>query len=313
MFNIIFAGTPEFAAVILKELLQTKHIVKAVYTQPDRPAGRGRHLTASPVKTLALEHHLPVLQPQTLRDINEQEKLREYHADLMIVVAYGLILPQSILTIPRLGCINVHASLLPRFRGAAPIQRAILSGDVTTGVTIMQMDAGLDTGPMLQKAECNIAATDTSKEVHDKLALLGAETLLTTLDALEKNIIQPTLQDNSKATYAAKIKKEEGLLDWQTSAEECERKIRAFNPWPVAYFIFKDQTIRVFDANVIERNLTAKPGTVLTITADGIEIATAKNSLQIRKLQLPGGRVLTANEFLNARKDFFRAGEVLGN
>ena len=232
--KVIFAGTPEFSVKTLEALIHSSHSVVAVYTQPDRPAGRGRQLTKSPVKQLAEFNHIPVLQPTTLRDPVEQQKLMDFKADVMVVVAYGLILPKPVLSAPRLGCINIHASLLPRFRGAAPIQRAILAGDTETGITIMQMDEGLDTGAMLKKIYCPIEKTDTSATLHEKLAKLGADALIETLENL--TTITPEPQDESKATYAHKISKEEAEIDWHTSAKELSQKIRAFDPWPVAFF-----------------------------------------------------------------------------
>jgi len=307
--QIIFAGTPEFAAVTLEALLHSPHKIKAVYTQPDRPAGRGQKLTPSPVKELAIKNHLPVYQPQTLRDEQEQKKLADLQADVMIVVAYGLLLPVPVLTAPKLGCINVHASLLPRWRGAAPIQRAILAGDKKTGVTIMQMEAGLDTGPMLYKAECTIEKNDTSQILHDRLAKLGADALLKTLVQLPQ--LKPETQNAALVTYAHKITKEEARLDWNVSAEELNYKIRAFNPWPVAFFMLNGQPVRVWQAEIIEKNAAAKPGTIMQADASGIDIATGKNSLRLLKMQLPGGRVLSVADILNSRRDVFAVGTVL--
>ncbi|NLG77827.1 MAG: methionyl-tRNA formyltransferase, partial [Xanthomonadaceae bacterium] len=231
-FSIVFAGTPEFSVPTLKALLDSRHRVAAVYTQPDRPAGRGRQLTASPIKRVALEHGIHVEQPATLKDAAAVARLASFSADLMIVVAYGLLLPQSVLDTPRLGCVNVHASLLPRWRGAAPIQRAILAGDRETGVTIMQMDAGLDTGPMLLQRSTPIAERETSATLHDRLAAIGAEALLDALDSLPQ--IVPQAQPDEGVTYAAKIRKEEARIDWSRSASEIDRMVRAFDPWPVA-------------------------------------------------------------------------------
>lgn len=305
-FNIIFAGTPEFSAQTLQALIQSQHQIKAVYTQPDRPAGRGRKLTASPVKQLAVQHDLPVYQPVTLRDAQEQQKLAALQADLMIVVAYGLILPEPVLAAPYLGCINVHASILPRWRGAAPIQRAILAGDNESGVTIMQMDKGLDTGAMLYKVTCPIHSDDTSEVLHDRLADLGAQALLHTLNHFSE--IKPEAQDNELATYAHKITKEEALLDWRAPAEELARKVRAFNPWPVAFF----ENARVWQAEVVEKNVsTLQPGTIVQASSQGIDVATGNNVLRLQKLQLPGGRVLSAADILNARRNEFAEGKLL--
>jgi methionyl-tRNA formyltransferase len=306
-YNIIFAGTPEFAAVSLQALISSQHTVKAVYTQPDRPAGRGRKLTQSPVKETALQHDLPVYQPLTLRDEKEQKKLMAFDADIMIVAAYGLILPKAVLSLFPLGCLNVHASLLPRWRGAAPIQRAILAGDSETGITIMQMDVGLDTGAMLYKKSCSITAKDTAAMLHDKLATIGAEALLHTLNHLTE--IKGETQDESQVTYAHKIKKEEGLLDFSLTASELVLKIRAFNSWPVAFF----DDIRVWEAEVVERNVShIAPGTILQASQQGIDVSTGNAVLRLLKLQLPGGRILPVSDIINSRKKDFAEGIVLG-
>lgn len=308
--KIIFAGTPAFAATALQALLNSQHSIIAVYTQPDRPAGRGRKLTASPVKELALKHALPIHQPQSLKDAAELTILQAYQADIMIVAAYGLILPPAILATPRLGCINIHASLLPRWRGAAPIQRAILANDKKTGITIMQMEKGLDTGPMLYKVECPIEATDTSELLHDRLATLGATAITTALNQF--STLTPEKQDESLVTYAQKIIKEEAELNWHSSAEELSCHIRAFNPWPVAFFKNGEQVIRVWDARVIEQNIhSATPGEILQANAHGIDIATQKNGLRLLKIQLPGGRVLPVADILNARHNDFEVGKRL--
>src|SRR5579883_565446 len=305
-FKIVFAGTPEFSATTLHELIHSHHTVQAVYSQPDRPAGRGRKIEFTPVKRVAVQHHIPVYQPYTLRDEEEQQKLAALRPDLMIVVAYGLILPKKVLTIPRFGCVNVHASLLPRWRGAAPIQRAILAGDAKTGITIMQMDEGLDTGPMLYKAELPIHRHDTSASLHDSLAHLGAKTLLHVLDHL--SVVKPEIQDNSHATYAEKIMKPEAELDWHKSADELDRTVRAFNPWPVDFF----DHIRVWETKVIEKELKdIQPGTIVEATSQGIDVATGKNILRLLKLQLPGGRILSVADILNSRKQEFSVGTLL--
>lgn len=307
--QIIFAGTPEFAVVALKALLHSSHKIKAVYTQPDRPAGRGRKLTASPIKQVALAHHLPLYQPATLRDENEQKFLKNLSADLMVVVAYGMLLPLNVLHSPRLGCINIHPSLLPRWRGAAPIQRAILAGDTKTGVTIMQMDKELDTGPILHKVECGIQHDDTSQTLHDRLALLGAEALLTTLNHLTH--LQLQTQNNALATYADKISKEEARLDWHLSAEELNRKIRAFNPRPIAY-IENEIKLRIWEATVlITETYHSSPGKIIAASPQGIDVATGKNTLRLLKVQLPGGRVLPVADMLNAYHTHFAVGKIL--
>lgn len=310
--NIIFAGTPSFSAVILQALLDTSHHISAVYTQPDRPSGRGRKLTASPVKELALQHQLPVYQPLSLRDANEQKILADLQADVMVVVAYGLILPQPVLQAPRFGCINIHASLLPRWRGAAPIQRAILAGDKMTGITTMQMDVGLDTGAMLHKVECPIHDTDTSESLHDKLAKLGAEAILKTLADLAVNQLQPVAQNNAEATYAHKITKEEARLDWSRSARELDQQIRAFNPWPIACTQINAQVVRVWQAAVLEQAHNAVPGTIVGVSSEGIHVAASAGILSLQKIQLPGGRVLAVSDVLNSRADDFVVGKQLG-
>lgn len=305
-YKIIFAGTPAFSATTLRALLASHHQIQAVYTQPDRPAGRGRKLTPSAVKELALQAHLPIYQPSTLRDAATQATLADFQADVMVVVAYGLLLPAAVLTLPKLGCINVHASLLPRWRGAAPIQRAILAGDTTTGITIMQMDAGLDTGAILQKTECPITLADTSASLHDRLATLGAEALLNTLDQF--NQLTAETQDATLATYAHKITKEEAVLNWQQSAVELQRQVRAFYGWPVAFTYLRGEILRVWEASVIEQATMARPGTILQATNQGIQVAAGQGILNLQTIQLPNARVLPVAEVLNGRSaDFFQS------
>jgi len=306
-YQIIFAGTPGFAAVALDALLQSPHQIKAVYTQPDRPAGRGQKLTPSPVKALALQHQLPVYQPKTLRDEKEQAFLKNLQADLMIVAAYGLILPKPILEAPLLGCINIHASYLPRWRGAAPIQRAILAGDAVTGITIMQMDEGLDTGPMLHRITCPIQPEDTSETLHDRLATLGATALLETL----ARPLIPLMQDSTQATYAKKILKEEASIQWQSSAEEIDRQIRAFNPWPVACTTLEGQTLRIWQASIVTGQAIGKPGTLIRVSKEGIDVMTGQGILRLLKIQWPGGRVLSVADVLNAKQAWLTIGKQL--
>lgn len=309
--NLVFAGTPEFAVPALKALLDAGHTVLAVYTQPDRPAGRGRKLGISAVKEFALARSLRVHQPVTLKSDNEADTLRALKPDAMIVIAYGLILPKSILSIPRYGCINVHASLLPRWRGAAPIQRAIEAGDTKTGVTIMQMDAGLDTGAMLALAEIPIGADDNAATLHDRLADLGGHLLVETLAQLARGAIAPQVQDNARASYAAKLKKEEARLDWNADAELLARRVRAFNPWPVAHTTLDGQTLRVWQAHAERGAPSAQPpGTVLAADADGVRVQCATGVLRITRLQLESGKVLEARVFLNGRP--LPAGTQLG-
>ncbi len=310
--KIIFAGTPEFAAVALQALLNSPHEVIAVYTQPDRPAGRGRQLTASPVKALALQNNLPVFQPLSLRAESEQKILAELNADVMVVAAYGLILPSVVLQTPTWGCYNIHTSLLPKWRGAAPIQRAILAGETITGVTIIKMDEGLDTGPMLLKKDCVIETTDTSATLHDRLAQLGAASMLKVLADLEKYNASAEPQDNTQATYAHKIKKDEAYLDWHDTAAACDGKIRAFNPWPIAQTILQTENIRVWEASVQASESKQPPGTIVKVAASGIDVAAGKNILRLQKLQFPGGKVLAVADILNSRQRDFAVGKILG-
>jgi methionyl-tRNA formyltransferase len=308
--RIIFAGTPDFAAETLQALLNTEHDICAVYTQPDRPAGRGRKLTPSPVKQLALEHQIPVEQPLNFKSDEAMTTLAYYQADLMIVVAYGLLLPQKVLDTPRLGCINVHASLLPRWRGAAPIQRAILAGDKETGVGIMKMEAGLDTGPVLLEARCQIKDSDTAQVLHDRLAKLGAEALVTSLSDIESRLAQAKPQDDSQHTYAAKLDKKEATIDWQQSAQQILRQIHAFNPWPVAQTRWHGDTMRLWLAELADTTTSGMPGEIVAVSKQGIDIATGDGVLRLTQLQLPGKRAMSVQDFLNANP--IAAGEQLG-
>lgn len=309
--RIIFAGTPDFAARHLDALLASRHQVVGVFTQPDRPAGRGKKLQPSPVKVLAGEHNIPVYQPVSLRKPEGQQWIADLNADVMVVVAYGLILPEAVLTLPRLGCINVHGSLLPRWRGAAPIQRALWAGDKQTGITIMQMDVGLDTGDMLTKLTCPIHDDDTSESLYQTLAALGPEGLLMTLDQLAAGTAQPEVQDNTLATYAEKLSKEEARLDWSLSACQLARCIRAFNPWPVSWLVIDEQPVKVWKACVIETSEPTQPGTVLSATKQGIDIATGDGVLRLLSLQPAGKKPMTTQDLLNARREWFIPGTVL--
>lgn len=310
--RVVFAGTPDFAARHLTALIDSHHQVVGVYTQPDRPAGRGKKLQASPVKELAMASGLDVQQPQTLKAAHEQQRLADYNADIMVVVAYGLLLPQSILTTPRLGCINVHASILPRWRGAAPIQRAIEAGDNTSGVTIMQMDAGLDTGAMLHVSECPIMATDNAASLHDRLALLGPPALLKTLDDLAGNQVRAQAQDDHLATYAHKLSKEEALIDWHQSAATLCRRIRAFNPFPVAYTVLDDERLRIYSAVEVPVKHEQPAGTVLENRKQLVIACANGTSLAIETLQLPGKKALPTEAVLHGLSTKVCTGKQLG-
>ncbi|KFW99018.1 methionyl-tRNA formyltransferase [Pectobacterium betavasculorum] len=309
--RIIFAGTPDFAARHLDALLSSEHEVVGVFTQPDRPAGRGNKLTPSPVKVLAEQHSIPVFQPKSLRPAENQVMVEALDADVMVVVAYGLILPQPVLSMPRLGCINVHGSLLPLWRGAAPIQRALWAGDSETGVTIMQMDVGLDTGAMLHKIACPILPQDTSATLYDKLAALGPRGLLETLEQLADSSAVAEAQNDTLATYAEKLSKEEARLNWRLSAEQLERCIRAFNPWPVSYFIVDEQPVKVWKSEVIAKAHGSQPGTILQADKQGIQVATADGILNIQELQPAGKKVMSAQDLLNSRREWFVPGNTL--
>lgn len=297
--RIVYAGTPEFAVPALQALLASSHEVVAAYCQPDRPAGRGRKLVFGAVKQVALDAGIPVEQPLSLKAECEQLTLRAYAPDVMVVAAYGLILPPAVLAIPRYGCLNIHGSLLPRWRGAAPIQRAIQAGDAETGVTIMQMAAGLDTGDMLYKVVCPITATDGGQSIHDKLAAQGASALLHTLDMLAAGKLQPEAQDDTRANYAHKLTKAEAQIDWTQPAIVIDRTIRAFDAYPVAFTLYDGQPLRLFASQVREGG--GKPGTVIAESKAGIDIATGDGVVRILSLQLPGGKRLSAAQFLNGR------------
>lgn len=312
--NIIFAGTPDFAATHLQALLNSEHNVIAVYTRPDKPAGRGKKLQASPVKQLAEAHHIPVYQPKSLRKEEAQAELQTLNADVMVVVAYGLILPEAVLKAPKYGCLNVHGSLLPRWRGAAPIQRSIWAGDTETGVTIMQMDIGLDTGDMLHKVTTPILATETSASLYAKLAELAPPALLEVLNGLTSGQFKPEKQQDEQANYAEKLTKEEAKLDWNMTACQLERNIRAFNPTPMAYLTLMvnevEERIKVYQAEVLPHQEKAV-GTVLAVDKNGIQIATQQGVLNIIQLQPAGKKPMSVQDFLNGRGDWFKVGSVL--
>lgn len=296
--KIIFAGTPDFSVACLQALLDAGHDVVAVYCQPDRPAGRGRKLQSGPVKACAEAHQLPVYQPLSLKDADAQATLASHQADLMVVVAYGLILPQAVLDTPRFGCINVHASLLPKWRGAAPIQRCIEAGDQQTGVTIMQMDAGLDTGDMLQKTSIEISAQMTGGELHDALASSGAQALVETI-ALIPDELQAEKQDDALASYAHKLSKAEAEIDWSATADDIHNKVRAFNPWPVCWTEQQGQRLRIW--NTQATNGQAPAGEIVKAGPEGLIVGCGSGLLSIEKLQAAGGKPMTIGEFANGR------------
>jgi methionyl-tRNA formyltransferase len=298
--RIAFAGTPAFALPALRALLQSTHQLVGVLTQPDRPAGRGRELRASPVKLLALEAALPLSQPATLRTHENRATLAQWSPDLLVVVAYGLILPREVLALPRLGCLNIHGSLLPRWRGAAPIQRALLAGDTETGVTIMQLDEGLDTGPILLERRHPIGARDTAGNLHDALAELGATALLEAIDGFASGALVPRRQPDDGVCYAAKIDKAEARIDWTSTARQLDRQVRAFNPWPIAETRLAGESVRVLRASVADAQGAAPPGTVLGLADDGLRVACGEGVLALQELQRAGKRPVAARDFANA-------------
>lgn len=308
--KLIFAGTPDIAKIILEKLCATRHEIIAVLTQPDRPAGRGRKLQMSPVKEFAQSKNLPILQPETLKTSDIQQTLKNLNADLMMVVAYGLLLPQAVLDLPKYGCWNVHVSLLPRWRGAAPIQRAIEAGDERTGVSIMQMDAGLDTGPIILQKIIDIAPDDTAGSLHDRLAQLGAEALLTALDLLSQGSVKSSAQTEHDVTYAKKLTKDEGRLDLSLSADVLARKARAFDPWPMTFVEYNDEPLKLGKVSVLDHEAHGHVGEIIDINPEFILVQTGKGRLRIESLQKSGGKMLSVREFLNGHKDFFVVGSV---
>lgn len=311
--NIIFAGTPEFAAQHLAVLYASEHNIVAVYTQPDRPAGRGKKLMPSAVKSLAMQHDTAVYQPASLKDEDAQQVLKALNADIMIVVAYGLILPKAALDAPRLGCLNVHGSLLPKWRGAAPIQRAIWAGDKFTGISIMQMDEGLDTGAVLLEKSMAITGAATSATLYEDLAELGPQALIETLENLEN--LTPSVQDNDDATYAHKLSKEEARVDWTLSAQQLARNVRAFNPWPVVWFERSDgqqnESIKVWQVEVLESFEELAPGIIVNVDKDGIEVATGEHNLLLTSIQIPGKKAQAVGDIINGKPDMFIVGQRL--
>ncbi|MDB2399803.1 methionyl-tRNA formyltransferase [Porticoccaceae bacterium] len=311
--RVIFAGTPDFAATHLQAILEDdRYQLVAIYTQPDRPAGRGKKITQSPVKKLALANAIQLEQPASLTDIKTQETIARLEADVLIVVAYGLILPQAVLDIPRLGCINVHGSILPKWRGAAPIQRAIEAGDRETGVTVMQMDVGLDTGPMLTTSQCTIDDKETSASLYSKLAVLGAQALINTLEKMRSGTAVGIAQDSTQSSYADKIAKQESLIDWSASVTEIERRVRAFNPFPAAYSLVNGQRIKIWLASADSREYHGVPGEILSADNDGLLVKCGNGALLISTIQLAGKSKMCVAEALKSRASIFSPGNRLG-
>lgn len=309
--RIIFAGTPEFAAQHLAAIIaKGTYQLIGVYTQPDRPAGRGKKLMPSPVKVMAEQHNIPVFQPITLKDSEAQQQLASLKPDLMVVVAYGLILPQIVLDIPRLGCINSHASLLPRWRGAAPIQRAIQAGDQESGITVMQMEAGLDTGPMLLKVTTPITPEDTGGSLHDRLAELGSTAIIEAIDGLADSTLKGEKQADDLATYAHKLNKNEALIDWTKSALEIFNTIKAFNPWPICHTVIAGQSLKILEAKLVDNSGPA--GKILTISKEGLIVGCGKQALSLTKLQLPNSKPLSFWDVYNGHKQLFETTSELG-
>ncbi len=313
MLKIIYAGTPDFSVAALQALIDSEHEVVAVYTQPDRPAGRGRKLTPSPVKKVALENNIAVFQPLNFKADEDKQALIDLDADLMVVAAYGLILPLAVLDAPRLGCINIHASILPRWRGAAPIQRSILAGDAETGITIMQMDVGLDTGDMLSKVTCEIGNEMTASQLHDQLMEMGGKALMDIMPAIESENLQPEKQDESLVTYAEKLQKAEAKIDWQQSAAQIALQIRAFNAWPVSQTLYykgdKELVMRIWQAQPLSQSTDAEPGTVITVQKKSFHVATGDGVLEVTEIQMPGKKPMAVAAFLNANDP---SGALLG-
>lgn len=308
--RVIFAGTPEFAAKHLEVLIEHKYNVVACYTQPDRPSGRGKKLQPSAVKQIALENNIPVCQPLSLKNEDAQTELESWNADLMIVVAYGLLLPKAALDTPKFGCINVHGSILPKWRGAAPIQRSVLSGDKETGVTIMQMDVGLDTGDMLLIETCPITKEDTSGSIYTKLENIGPDALLKTVEQIAAGTVSAEKQNDELATYAHKLTKQEAEIDWSESAHIIDQKVRGYQPWPVAYTKIQDNAVKIWQVEIVESS--SKPaGEIISADKSGIVVAAGSNAIKIIQLQPPGKKAMTAADFLNGRQDWVTPGTNL--
>ena len=309
--RLVFAGTPDFAATALQALISTHHSIVGVYSQPDRPAGRGRKLQPGPVKQVALDNDIAAFQPETLKTPEAQRQLADLRPDAMIVAAYGLILPKDVLEIPTHGCLNIHASLLPRWRGAAPVQRAIAAGDKETGITIMQMDEGLDTGDMLLKLDTPISADDTGGSLHDRLAEMGGKAIVQAMERLAKGDLTGEVQNEAEANYAHKLSKEEGHIDWSRSAQEIERLIRAFNPWPGTFTDLGEQRIRIHQASALKQGSDKGPGTVIARERDGVDVACGTGTLRITSAQLPGSKAQSINDLINGGKQVLLPGQEL--
>jgi methionyl-tRNA formyltransferase len=310
--NLVFAGTPAFTCPALDAIASSNHHLTALYTQPDRPKGRGRTVQASAAKQWAEAHHVPVYQPLNFKEQSTKDELIALAPDVLVVIAYGLILPPEVLNIPRLGCINVHASLLPNWRGAAPIQYSLLHGDKKTGVSIMQMDAGMDTGPVFKTASCSIESHTTAGELHDQLSALAAAPLISVLDALASNTaIKPVAQNNQLASYAPKITKQDAIINWTQPAAHITQQVQAFNPWPIARTNAGDEVLRVHHAATVNQTTTEPPGTILEINKTGILVATGLNILQIKTIQFSGGKALALSDWLNANKQTLYPGLIL--
>jgi methionyl-tRNA formyltransferase len=309
--NIVFAGTPEFTLPSLEALALSSHQLLAIYTQPDRPEGRGQKLKASSVKNWAMARKIAIYQPINFKEEAALAQLAALRPDVIVVIAYGLILPPQVLAIPKFGCVNVHASLLPRWRGASPIQHALLHGDKETGITIMQMDTGMDSGPKLAEVSCPIFPEDTAGHLHERLAQLAVEPLLDTLAAIERGVIRGRPQDDTQATYAGKINKADAKINWHKTAEEIHNQIRAFNPWPIAYTAVGSEILRIYQAYVEDISFAAAPGTVLALNKEGILVATGKKALRIETIQFPGGKVMSVADWLNAKRSNLQVNVVM--
>ena len=311
--KIIFAGTPDFAVPTLEKLIASEHEIVAVYMQPDRPAGRGRKLTASPVKQLAEQHALAVYQPKTLKDAKAQKQLQKFGADVMIVVAYGLILPQAVIDMFEYGCVNIHPSLLPRWRGAAPIQRTILSGDMKTGVATMLIDAGMDSGPILLLEQVEVKPRETSGQLHDRCAVIGADLLLKTLEGLASGVVVPQPQSEDGLTLAAKVTKAEAKIDWTKSANQLQNEVCGYHPSPISHGVYRGDVIRILEAYALDQSTDRPSGTLLAATKEGVDVATGEGVLRLVRVQLPGGKPLSACEFINReQKHLIAGGQLFG-